>query len=250
MILPKKIKISRQKINPHVVTLFHRPTPQTTTEVQYVDSIEKLSQIFLTRKTIKKFFHLAFFREIVLGCFVKIGGCIAVTNKQKSCIAKITDAAKMTPECDFGKVKTKKGLMLGDDGTMMSMRCISNKRISKKDFVVWKKTFTDHGLPLPTMDQVWEKQRDIQKALDYVQSSHPLDLAKKRIELLAKRSEACYYGNIETAKEISGKMKELDDEAVDVFNNLNKNEYQNRKRGREMVGVSYLFLNTVLNNYY
>lgn len=229
-----------------VVTLFPRPTAQKENQVQYVDSVEKLNQLCITRRMLAMFAHLAFLPQVIVNCLVRIGVPTA-TGEAKSGVARITGVGKVDEEYDLENVKTKKVLLLGSKRTMKGMQYVSNQRVTQEEFLVWKKGFTDRGIPLPTMEDVEKKQKLVQKAIDWMEakkkkenkveekkvSKPPMNPVMYKISLIQEKRMAESHDDFVTAHELSKEIAEIDERRMALYHEQNptlvKMAYHNSK---------------------
>ena len=85
---------------------------QKTPKVQkYVETQEDLEPIRLSRHKLEKFVHLPFFRDLVKGCFVKIGIGQNAGRSVYRC-TEIVDVVETAKIYEIGKSKTNVGLRL------------------------------------------------------------------------------------------------------------------------------------------
>ena len=189
-----------------------------------------LNSIRLSRFKMSQWCHTPFFRDTVIGCFVRLS--IGV-NKDKTPIyrvAEIIDVMDGPKAYDLERTKTDKLLKLkhGRDEKSFRIAYVSNTQIAEQEFVDWKLKMEKERLNLPTKKQIDDKLRHIKEAMDYnfkesdieaiVREKEkyidvPYNFAMKKTILKKQKDEAEQNGDLALVEELSMQLDEVEEKA-------------------------------------
>lgn len=125
------------------------------------------------------------------------------------------------------KTKTNKGLRLrhGKQERVFRLEFISNREFSDSEYNKWVESCASHDVPLPTMESLAKKEKDIKDLLNYNYTNddidtivnerlrftnRPTNYAVAKTELLKKRDIAKQSGNQEELEKVNEQIAELD----------------------------------------
>ena len=156
----------------------------------FVQTKDELNRIRLSRVKLEKWVHAPFFKNTVLGCFVRVG----IGNHNGRAVyrvAEITDVVETGKVYQLGPTRTNKGLRLrhGAQERVFRLEFVSNQvrpmplvvfnglltysliflvqDFSDSEFQKWVEDCTNQNTCPPTMDEVEKKLKDIKAAGDY-----------------------------------------------------------------------------------
>lgn len=154
---------------------------------KYIETQEDLEPIRLSRFKMERFVHLPHFKNLVTGCFVRIG---IGQNEGRSIYrcTEIVDVCETAKVYNVGKARTNTGLKLkfGKQERVFRLEFISNSQFSPSEFEKWKQACLEAGIGLPTKDYVDKKHHEVKKAMQYEYSSEDVDQIIKRKEKFMK----------------------------------------------------------------
>ncbi len=154
---------------------------------KYVETMEDLEPIRLSRHKMERFVHLPMFKRLITGCFVRIGiGQNQGRSVYRCC--EITDVVETAKVYQLGKVRTNVGLKLkfGKQERVFRLEFISNTPFVASEFERWKDTVEKDNISVPTKDFVASKADEIKKALHYEYTSADVDAIIQRKERFNK----------------------------------------------------------------
>ncbi|CAK8680024.1 unnamed protein product [Clavelina lepadiformis] len=207
---------------------------------------DKLSTIRLSRFNLENWIHLPFFKQTVLGCYVRVS-----TGEEEGRpvygLAEIVDVVENTTTFQFGNVDPKLGFQLkhGQHTHVINLKFISNSDFTDSEFLKWKKAMEEAGEPLPSLDDIAKKQAAINKAQSYKitdtdidrivkengrSRKTPINYAKRKIDLLRQKEIARSRGDTNGVSRLSKLLDNLEERATYLYN----------KRQGHLLGVAYL----------
>ncbi|KAF2360390.1 Plus-3 domain [Trinorchestia longiramus] len=194
--------------------------------VTTVTSKEQLERIRLSRHKMSRFVHLPIFSKAIIGCFVRIGiGTNGINPVYR--VAEITEVCETAKIYALEDTKTNKGLRLrhGKQERVFRLEFISNRPFSDSEYNKWVESCASHDVPLPTLDSLSKKEKDIKDLLNYNYtnddidtmvnerlrfSNRPTNYAVAKTELLKKRDIAQQSGDQEVIEKVIEELAELD----------------------------------------
>jgi len=225
-------------------------------KVLYITKVEELNKIRLSRFKVEKFVHLPTFKDTVIGCFVRIGignfNGIPVYR-----VAEICDVCETTKVYQLGSTRTNKGLKLkhGNNEKVFRLEFISNQDFTDSEFLKWKELCILHRIPLPTLEELDYKVRDIKNALAYQFKEEDVEkivrekerfktniynYAMKKTSLMKDRDDAQALGKVEDVSKIEQQLSELEEKAshldkirTSTISSISYINDRNRKRNVE-----------------
>lgn len=209
---------------------------------KFVETMEDLEPIRLSRTKIERFLFLPHFRNIVNGCFVRIGIGNNPAGQSVYRCTEVVEVVETAKVYQLGKTKTNQGLKLkfGKQERVFRLQFISNSPLTPTEFEKWKYTCQENQISLPTKDFVSSKSQEIKKAMNYEYSSadvdamiqkkekfnkNPVNYAMKKAYLMKEKEIALADHNDERANQLEQELKELEETAE----KLNKRRNHNTK---------------------
>ena len=133
----------------------------------------------LSRHKLERWCHETFFRDLIRGCFVRIGIGAFDGNQVYRC-AKVV-GVKEGRVYRLGRTKTDLALVLayGAQERTFRMEFVSNQPFTASEYEGWRKETVDSAMPLTTMYEVEKKENAIRDAVSH---KHSYEETKKIIE--------------------------------------------------------------------
>lgn len=136
--------------------------------VALISTNAELNRLRLSRYKMERFIALPHFEKVVSNCFVRV----SVGNSQGKPVYRVGEIVGLVETAkvyQFGKARTNKGLRLrhGTQDRVFRLEFISNQDFSDQEFLKWKKTCEDQNVPLPSVDMIEIKQKEVREALYY-----------------------------------------------------------------------------------
>jgi len=182
-------------------------------EVPFELEHKTMNSIRLSRFKMSQWCHTPFFKETVIGCFVRLSVGIK-DGKQMYRIAEITDVSQGPVAYDLEATKTDKLVKCkhGRDERNFRIQYVSNTEFSENEFNEWKSRMERDRISLPNRKQIDEKLKHIQAALNY-------NFKESDIEAIVKEKEkyAQIPVNFAVRKTELKKMKDLAEQNGDLF---------------------------------
>ena len=184
---------------------------------------EELKRICLSSTRLEQWCHMPFFATTVTGCFVRV----AMEDGSKDplhCLAQIVSVMETEQVYQLVSKRTNLGFQLRHAGKdqIVTLRSASNKEFTNCEFMQWKLAMLAAGMQVPTPEEIATKEKSINEALahtftqketDFIVAqknrfrSEPLNVAKRKIQLLFEQNTARSYGDANRVKEIQGQLK-------------------------------------------
>ena len=120
--------------------------------MQLVESQQDLEHIRLSRHKLERFVHLPFFKDLAVGCFVRIGIGNGNDGRPTYRCAEIVDVVETGKVYQMGKTRTNTGMRLrfGRQERVYRLEFVSNQPFAPSEFINWKNTCEEQGFTLPT----------------------------------------------------------------------------------------------------
>ncbi|XP_063608060.1 RNA polymerase-associated protein RTF1 homolog isoform X2 [Penaeus indicus] len=211
-----------------------------------VSSKEDLEKIRLSRHKMERFVHLPIFSKAIIGCYVRIG---IGSNQGRPVyrVAEITEVCETAKIYQLGNTRTNKGLRLkhGSHERVFRLEFVSNSVFSDSEYNKWVEDCAAHGTPLPLMEHVTQKQKDIQDLLYYQFSSedidkmveekarfnnNPTNFAVAKTLLMKEKDMAQQKGDEDTVEKLNGQIADLDEKASSL----------DKRRTQTIASISYI----------
>lgn len=95
----------------------------------------------------------------------------------------VEQVAEITEVCETAKIyaledtKTNKGLRLrhGSQERVFRLEFISNRPFSDSEYSKWVENCSNHNVPLPTLDSLSKKEKDIKDLMNYQYTNDDID---------------------------------------------------------------------------
>jgi len=237
--------------SPSVSSRSRSPSPEQKREIEDLDELNKCK---ISRTDLAHFVHYPFFNSLAIGCYVRIG--IGENNGRPVYrIVEIIDVVETAKVYNVEGKRTNKGLKMrhGADQRVYRLEFISNQAFEQKEWIQWLTSMRSKNVPLPTLDQIERKKKEIERYKNYTLSSieidymvkekqrfsnAPTNYAMEKNRLMMMKADADEQGNLSRAKEIQREVDELDAKADDIEHTRNQKlsavALINQKRRNEM----------------
>ncbi|KAF9585712.1 RNA polymerase-associated protein rtf1, partial [Lunasporangiospora selenospora] len=219
-------------------------------------TLEELNAIRMTRDRLEKWCYSPFFKDTVIGCYVRIS--IGQDNGRPVYrIAEVISVGQQNKIYSIGKTSTNLNLLVkhGRAEKTFTMDFISNSSFSEDEFRRYEITLRNDKLDLATLEHVENKKQDIQAAKEYVLTSKEVeDIIEYKKQMKQGRLNPIVHRNIlqqqmmvqsqeeaeetvrrlQALKEAEHAHKDMRADKLDVWAKLNeRNRNLNRTSGRQ-----------------
>lgn len=195
----------------------------------YISTREELNKLRISRHKIERFIALPMFDTVVLNCFVRIN--IGNNNGRPVYrVAEIVGVVETAKIYQFGKGRTNKGFKLkhGSQERVFRLEFISNQDFTDSEYQKWISVCEATGTPMPCVDMIDKKAREIKEAIQYEFKdadidkiieeknrfrAHPTNYAMKKTLLMKERDAAQLRGEDELARDLNTQIQELEERA-------------------------------------
>lgn len=195
----------------------------------YISTRDELNKLRISRHKIERFIALPMFDTVVLNCFVRIN--IGNNNGRPVYrVAEIVGVVETAKIYQFGKGRTNKGFKLkhGSQERVFRLEFISNQDFTDSEYQKWLSVCEATGTPMPCVDMIDKKARDIKEAIQYEFKdadidkiieeknrfrAHPTNYAMKKTLLMKERDAAQLRGEDELARDLNTQIQELEERA-------------------------------------
>ncbi|KRZ75223.1 RNA polymerase-associated protein, partial [Trichinella papuae] len=145
-------------------------------EKPVVKTREELSKIRLSRFKLGKLVHTPFFKNTVVGCYVRVS--IGANNGVPVYrVAEIIDVVETAKVYEFENTRTNKGLRLrhGKAERVYRLEFLSNSDFTDTEFSKWVDTMTTQNVEFPTLEHVKNKVADVIAAFNHQYTEEDVD---------------------------------------------------------------------------
>lgn len=195
----------------------------------YISTREELNKLRISRHKIERFIALPMFDTVVLNCFVRIN--IGNNNGRPVYrVAEIVGVVETAKIYQFGRGRTNKGFKLkhGSQERVFRLEFISNQDFTDSEYQKWISVCESTGTPMPCVDMIDKKDREIKEAIQYEFKdadidkiieeknrfrAHPTNYAMKKTLLMKERDAAQLRGEDELARDLNTQIQELEERA-------------------------------------
>lgn len=194
-----------------------------------ISTRDELNKLRLSRHKIERFIALPMFDTIVLNCFVRIN--IGNNNGRPVYrVAEIAGVVETAKIYQFGKGRTNKGFKLkhGSQERVFRLEFISNQDFTDSEYQKWISVCESTGTPMPCVDMIDKKTREIKEAIQYEFKdadidklieeknrfrAHPTNYAMKKTLLMKERDAAQLRGEDKLSRDLNTQIQELEERA-------------------------------------
>lgn len=219
---------------------------QEQEEEPYELDSKRLNTIRLSRHKLSRWCHSPFFKETVIGCFVRLS--IGVRESVPLYrIAEIVDVCDGLTAYELEDTKTAKTLRLkhGRDESNFKIKFASNTEFTEREFSDWKAKMERDRVSLPTKKHIDDKIKSITAAMNYnfkdsdvdaivkekeKYAQQPINFAMKKTQLKKDKDMAEQRGDHKRVEEITQQLENLEQQARDL-------DY---KRTQKISAISYI----------
>lgn len=216
-----------------------RDSEDEVARVVFITNRDEISKVRLSRFKMERWCHMPYFKKTVVGCYVRIG--IGQNNgKSVYRVAEITDVVETAKIYQLGTTRTNKGLKLRycAQERVYRLEFVSNQDFSDSEFFKWKEDMTLTSHDLPTVQHIESKLKDIKNTVGYSYKEddiaqivsekerfrkNPRNYAMKKTNLMKNMEMATEEGRSEDAKKFSMELQEVEERAVELDRQRNKN---------------------------
>ncbi|XP_039955774.1 RNA polymerase-associated protein Rtf1 [Bactrocera neohumeralis] len=215
-------------------------------EPVYISTRDELNKLRLSRFKMERFINLPMFERTVMNCFVRIS---IGNNGQKPVyrVAEIVGVVETAKIYSLGKTRTNRGLKLkhGTQERVFRLEFISNQEFTETEYAKWRDICAQQNVPMPTIDMIERKQKDIKEALNYefkdedVEKiieeknrfrNRPTNYAMRKTCLMKERDAAMLRGDYDVAQDLGQQIDELESRASEL----------DKKRSSSISLISYI----------
>ncbi|XP_074661868.1 RNA polymerase-associated protein RTF1 homolog [Tubulanus polymorphus] len=229
---------------------------------QIITAKEELGRVRLSRFKLEKWCHMPFFGQTINGCYVRIG----IGNHEGKSVYRVAEIIEVV---ETGKVyklnntTTNKGLRLrhANAERVYRLEFVSNQDFTETEFFKWKTAMMLGGLQLPTIQEIEQKEKDIQRAINYKFNEDDIDrivsekkkfkknphnYAMQKTHLIKTKEMAEITGDDDKLQEAKRELDELEERAKELdrrrTSNINSISFINqRNRQRNIVEAEDAF---------
>jgi RNA polymerase-associated protein RTF1 len=176
--------------------------------------------------------HSPFFPDVAKGAFVRIN--IGQNNGEPVYrVCEIRDVVETGKVYNLGLTRTNKGLRLkhGNNERIFRLEYVSNNEISENEFQRWREAMIKQGISLPTLDDLENKIKEIDKCKHYVYNNNditkiveekkrfrkaPINYAITKNELLKEIEIAKDDNDTERESELRKQLTEMEERAAEL----------------------------------
>ena len=157
-------------------------------QVPLVETQQDLEPVRLSRHKLERFVHLPFFKELAVGCYVRIKIGTGNDGKPTYRCAKIAEVVETNKVYQMGKTRTNTGIRVrhGKQERVYRLEFVSSQPFTPSEFMRWRMTCEEQSIGMPTRDFVQSKSSEIAKALAHEFSSADVESILKKKERFAK----------------------------------------------------------------
>ncbi|CAF1464538.1 unnamed protein product [Adineta steineri] len=234
-----------------------------------ITSKSQLKSMVLSRFRMEKWCHAPFFSNVAKGAFVRIN--IGQNNGSPVYrVCEIRDVVETGKIYNLGATRTNKGLRLkhGHNERVFRLEFVSNSEISDAEFKRWRETTIKQGISLPTLEDVENKIKAIDKCKHYVYNNNeitkiveeknrfrkaPINYAMSKNELLKEIDMAKDENDSVTEKELRKKLEDMEQRAKELDRNRSQNisalaEINQRNRKSTQANIEMALLREAQEN--
>ncbi|KJE92006.1 hypothetical protein, variant [Capsaspora owczarzaki ATCC 30864] len=167
-------------------------------------TLDDLNRARLTRSKLEKYVHAPFFAKSIRNCYVRVN--IGVSNGQTTYrLAKVAGVEEGKKAYQLGATRTNKLIELDYCGSHRSYRLeyVSNTDFTESEFYKWKDDMAFNRIPLPSLDELRHRSKQIQSMSQHVRTSQVIDAMLQERNRFQKAPEGLAYAKTSLAHEIS-----------------------------------------------
>jgi len=214
--------------------------------LRFITGKADLSKIRLSRFKLEKWVHLPFFKEVISGCYIRIGIGEKLGRKVYR-VAEIFDVVETSKEYSLGSCKTNLGLKVrhGIAESVYRLEFVSNQDFTDTEFQKWKNTMDDQSLSLPTVKHVANKVKEIDNALNHIFSESEIEKIVQEKDKFRKgpRNFAFAKSNMISAKfqaEMTGDTSEVEKLKADLEDLETEADRKSKQRNKGLNNISFI----------
>ncbi|CAF1203249.1 unnamed protein product [Adineta steineri] len=234
-----------------------------------ITSKSQLKSMVLSRFRMEKWCHAPFFSSVAKGAFVRIN--IGQNNGSPVYrVCEIRDVVETGKIYNLGATRTNKGLRLkhGHNERVFRLEFVSNSEISDAEFKRWRETTIKQGISLPTLEDVENKIKAVDKCKHYVYNNNeitkiveeknrfrkaPINYAMSKNELLKEIDMAKDENDSAREKELRKKLEDMEQRAKELDRNRSQNisalaEINQRNRKSTQANIEMALLREAQEN--
>ncbi|KAJ3105954.1 RNA polymerase-associated protein rtf1 [Phlyctochytrium planicorne] len=210
-------------------------------------TLDQMQSITLSRADFEKWVYARFFKDTVLGCFVRVGLGLDHEKKPKYRVAQINDVVDYHRIYNLGQTSTRKALSLshGKAKKVFLMDVISNQPIQEAEYKRYLAAVEADKEQLPSLSFVSSKadyvkeKREHEEIEEMVHEKKTImnstsNVGSEKIRLKRLLEEAEETGEEETAQQIRAQLAKYEEislekrkQEIEKFESLTKQQGQN-----------------------
>ncbi|CAI5452850.1 unnamed protein product [Caenorhabditis angaria] len=211
-----------------------------------LDTLDELIKARLSRFKLCKFVHAPFFKETVVGGYVKVGMGFMGGSDSKYKIWQVVDVEETGKIYDVDGKRTNKGLKcrFGRQERVFRIAFVSNSEFNRAEFDEWYR-ITKEQSNIPTMDIIEKKEKEIKRAMDHKFSDKEVDalIEEKRRFQKVPRNIAMTKADWNRKKELAqqaGDLREAEKYQAEI-DKLEKHASEiDKKRSHDISGIAFI----------
>lgn len=200
----------------------------------FVSSLEELSKALLTRNQLESLLDKPNFEQTLIGCFVRINLSSIPTNQPAVYrLSRIVAVEHTDQEYLLGNHRTKVKLQLKHGRHLHSFRMdgISNQPVLDNEFLLWLDACQRIAQPLPSVNSINRKEKDIERALNYcfTEGDAELMVQTKRVGqqfVGAAYRKVCLI--MQEVNKLEKLIKQIDEQSLSEHQRKKRMQYMSR----------------------
>ncbi|XP_017857061.1 PREDICTED: RNA polymerase-associated protein RTF1 homolog [Drosophila arizonae] len=199
----------------------------------FVSSLAELSKALLTRNQLESLLDKPSFEQTLIGCFVRISLSGIPTNQPTVYrLSRIVAVEHTDQEYVLGNHRTKVKLQLKHGRHLRSFQMdgISNQPVLDNEFLLWLDACQRAAQPLPSVNSINRKEKDIERALNYCFTEADAELMVQTKRRVGQQLVGAAYRKVCLIMEEVNKLEKL----IKQIDEQSPIEHQRDKRRQYM----------------
>ncbi|KAJ3333682.1 RNA polymerase-associated protein rtf1 [Blyttiomyces sp. JEL0837] len=190
---------------------------ETTTPTVEKVSLQKFMDITLTRSDIEKWLYAPFFKEVVTGCYLRIGLGVDADKKPTYRVVKIADVVDYHKPYHIGQSLTKKAVYAahGKAKKVFTFDIASNQPITEAEFSRYLRTLENENEPMVSLAFVESKSRELARARAHEFSNDEIENMIKEKQALARVPHNIASEKLRLKRDLDEAMERNDEREIE-----------------------------------